>query len=73
MKSENIGNQGYNILKVWENKLFSLLATLKEYEDIDRKDFDRHMNELWEQKVKFYKKLIQEYQELVNYLREVGK
>ena len=73
--SKNIIEGGYNLelVKVWEKKLFSLLDTLKEYEDIDRSQFDKHMNEVWLDKVKLYKRLVQEHEELVNYLREVEK
>lgn len=61
------------LVKVWEKKLFSLLDTLKEYEEIDRSQFDKHMNEVWLDKVNLYKRLVKEHEELVNYLREVSK
>ena len=68
---ENTGTLGFNIVKTWEKELNYLLSVLKEYEDIDRHNFTRDMQDVWDYKVKRLKERILKHEELVNYLRGI--
>ena len=72
-QKENTGTLGFNIVKTWEKELNYLLSVLKEYEELDRSNFTRDMQEVWDYKVKRLKERIAKHEELVEYLREVGK
>ena len=62
-----------DILETWEKELNYLLSVLKEYEDLDRSNFTKDMQDVWDYKVKRLKERIVKHEELVNYLREVSK